>query len=616
MSLSGLGSSQSSDSGSSGGTAASRSTMSRSPSPVSHTIANHNQTILQATMQSLGPSSRITDTEDRDLSGISRVRRRKKGKKVKWKLVASCKTQHVYQWFESQRNDYSSQSMQITSWANVIWVGHPGNSPKDLSARAWFVQLDKGLAEHELRDVTSDKIKKVVLRAFFRCLGRCAIISKVPADSEGSDSEADTESESAQKKSKKGGRQKLPTRECEGEVRLMIEVVASDLGTANIYSCGNHKDANVEHLQYSRRLRLYMQGVGSRLGETASKLKRELRDGTSTDADTAALPRAYIFPDFRLPKGKEVDAVMKHIRTSKRLHSDPFAAVSIFVKRNPSRVFGEAQRCRSADAWPEHQTTFEAAVNKILKKAPQSTKSAVISYFNDNWWQSVWRDVTTDIGLQKGQTRDDANTNNTIERAFKTFDEIFLSYRVNKRIDRLVHVLAMDWFTYYESYASDVPRPSKELKEMMLHAHKMWESGTAIEKRDDGLFNVWDTVEIPQTQSQKKSKAHQNLKVVSFKVDLKHETLSCTCSKWKQTGKYCAHMHAVLLLERMGTAEESMKQEAGVFSEPLPWSSEQNYGKSASDSVYDAELHEALAQAEADVKNSPNNNNGEPKINN
>ncbi|KAE8193015.1 hypothetical protein A4X03_0g5730 [Tilletia caries] len=761
--------------------------------PVSHVIA-HNQTILQATLQSLGPSL-IEHKEDRPLAGIQKVRRRNKGKHIKWKLVTSSKTQHVYQWFESQRNDYSSQAMQTTSWVDVIWVGHPGNSPKDLSARAWFVQLDKNLNQQETREVTSDKDKRVVLRAFFRCAGRCAM-SKPPVSADEDDSGEETESEGV----KKGGRPKLPTRECEGGVRLMIrveiEVEASDLGTAKIYSCGNHRDANEADLQYSRRLRLYMQGVGSRLGETAAKLKRELRDGTSADADTAALPRAYPFPDFRIPKAKKIDAVMKGIRSSKRLHSDPFAAVSMFVKRNPSLVFGferlqvrkktfrfsvgikskwsirnlirfqkhlvhidsswrnknenrapltfvtitnhvnhmvpcaaylsanvnaetiaimlraleeevvaeaeaicnsstddlaemeqkeplllkhalqiqaaqawspagvmidkclaelnaikevwpevqvricqfhaiqavcrwqtdsgisgarakkipainkidklvicsafrEAQRCRTAEEWPEHQKKFETAVNKILKKYSSSARSAVNSYFNTNWWQSVWRDITTDIGLQEGQTRDDANTNNTIERAFKTFDEIFLSCRVNKRIDRLVHILAMDWLPYYEHYSSDVPRPNKELKDIMLHAHKLWESGTAIEERDDGLYNVWDTVEV--SKSRRKSKAHHDLKVVSFTVDMDHGSLGCTCSKWKQTGKYCAHMHAVLMLQRMGTVEESMKQEAGVFSEPLPWSPERNYGKSASDSVYDAELHEALAQAEAEA---------------
>ncbi|CAD6964253.1 unnamed protein product [Tilletia controversa] len=104
-----------------------------------------------------------------------------------------------------------------------------------------------------------------------------------------------------------------------------IEVEASDLGTAKIYSCGNHRDANEADLQYSRRLRLYME---------------ELREGTSADTDTAALPRAYPFPDFRISKARKIDAVMKGIRSSKRLHSDPFAAVSMFVKRNPSLVFG------------------------------------------------------------------------------------------------------------------------------------------------------------------------------------------------------------------------------------------------------------------------------------
>ncbi|KAE8244526.1 hypothetical protein A4X13_0g6526 [Tilletia indica] len=727
------------DSDSSSGTSsslASTSSLSSQSTPVTNVIA-HNQNILQATLQSLGPSLN-QDNEDKDLSGIRTARRKKKGKRVKWTLVTKTKTQHVYQWFESQRNDYSSQSMQTVSWVNVVWSGHSGTSPKDTSARAWFIQLDDTLSKQESREVTSSKRPKVVLRAFFRCLGRCAI-KKVSLPSNESESEPETETENAKEQPQKRGRPKLSTRECEGEVRLMIEVEASDLSIAKIYRCSNHRDALEANLQYSRRLRVYMQAVGSRL---------ELREGTSTTADTSALPRAYPFPDFRLPTAKNIDAVMKNIRSSKRLHADPFAAVSMFVKRNPSRVFGyerlqvrkkafkfsvgikstwsirnlirfhgrlmhidsswrnknenrapltfvtitnaaehmvpcaaylsanvntetlagllraleeevlaetekilngseaelaamqakeplllknatkinqartwmpagvmidkclaelsaiqevwpkvrvrlcqfhalqaicrwqtdsglsgarektmpaipkvekllickafrEAQRCRTADEWPEYQKRFEAAVNKILKKFAAATKSQVISYFNDNWWQSIWRDVTTDIGLEPGQTRDNANTNNTIERAFKTFDEIFLSCRINKRIDRLVHILAMDWLPYYEHYASDIPRPSAELKQMMLHAHKLWESGTAMKELDDDRTQVWDTVEIPKFQ--KKSKTVQELKIVSYIVDLRQDTLGCSCPKWKQTGKYCAHIHAVRMLKRMGT---------------------------------------------------------------
>lgn len=42
----------------------------------------------------------------------------------------------------------------------------------------------------------------------------------------------------------------------------------------------------------------------------------------------------------------------------------------------------------------------------------------------------------TDMGLPHGMNRDAMrNTNNWIERAFKTFDQIFLDCRANKRYD-------------------------------------------------------------------------------------------------------------------------------------------------------------------------------------
>lgn len=40
----------------------------------------------------------------------------------------------------------------------------------------------------------------------------------------------------------------------------------------------------------------------------------------------------------------------------------------------------------------------------------------------------------TDIGMPKGQTRDSTwNTNNWVERAWRSLDQIFLDYRKNKR---------------------------------------------------------------------------------------------------------------------------------------------------------------------------------------
>ena len=43
-------------------------------------------------------------------------------------------------------------------------------------------------------------------------------------------------------------------------------------------------------------------------------------------------------------------------------------------------------------------------------------------------------------------------------------------------IDRLVQILAGDWLTFYEHYASAVPRLSPVERDLMLDAHCLWES--------------------------------------------------------------------------------------------------------------------------------------------
>ncbi|KAF8191828.1 hypothetical protein K438DRAFT_1830134 [Mycena galopus ATCC 62051] len=55
-----------------------------------------------------------------------------------------------------------------------------------------------------------------------------------------------------------------------------------------------------------------------------------------------------------------------------------------------------------------------------------------MQYFERNWFIPLWRDSWTDIGLPSGRNRDLISTNNWTERAFKTFDQIFLEKRANK----------------------------------------------------------------------------------------------------------------------------------------------------------------------------------------
>ncbi|KAJ7700157.1 hypothetical protein B0H17DRAFT_1048833 [Mycena rosella] len=71
----------------------------------------------------------------------------------------------------------------------------------------------------------------------------------------------------------------------------------------------------------------------------------------------------------------------------------------------------------------------------------------------------------TDMGLPPGSNRDGMlSINNWTERAFKTFNQVFLGNQNNKLIFRLVLILANEWFQYCQAW-----QPRKQLKR-----HQLW----------------------------------------------------------------------------------------------------------------------------------------------
>ncbi|KAE8192338.1 hypothetical protein CF336_g4474 [Tilletia laevis] len=570
-------------------------------------------------------------------------RKRSHGKA--WMKVASVPTRYLYQWFEYQRNDYTSHDQTIADCVRLFWVGHPGDSPRDVSARLFSVEF---VPEASKKDQASLRREKgVVFRHHFECKGMCNVSKRSAEDACDDDDDSDS--------TKKPRSKRIRVPACTGDVRIMIEVYADDLSKCVIYQRGSHPPASDEHyLQYSRRIRLYLMERGSQSGMTPSKLRLEMQQGLSGLGDAGALPRMFVRPEWRLPTTQQVDRVIAGLRRAVRLHSDPFVAVDLFVGLNPNLIFAyeplvvtstrkqfsvgiksswsiqnlirwqghtvcldsswrnknenrapltfvtttnaashmvpcaaflsaditsaslqhllealedevlaearaicdkddqkglrkqtevkvlvmnarkiveagswrpasvmidkcraefnalqsnkpeickafrEAQRCSSLDDWAKYLQTFETRIKEVLKSYPAATVTQVLKYFATNWWCTPWHALVTDVGLQAGQTRDGINTNNTIERAFKTFDEIFLACRVNKRVDRLVQVLACDWLVYYELYSSGEPRLSPKDRKTMLDAHHLWEtqavvpvgtSGTSFCVRGSDVYN-------------------------------------------------------------------------------------------------------------------------------
>ncbi|KAJ7108452.1 hypothetical protein C8R43DRAFT_905380, partial [Mycena crocata] len=137
----------------------------------------------------------------------------------------------------------------------------------------------------------------------------------------------------------------------------------------------------------------------------------------------------------------------------------------------------ELQRCRSDDQW---ETEVERFRSRIASFADARTTTIIMQYFERNWFIPLWRDLWTDIGLPSGRNRDTISTNNWTERAFKTFDQIFLENRANKSAYRLVLIIANKWFSYYENWQLDTKKVDRRAFKITEHGHRLWNSGGAI----------------------------------------------------------------------------------------------------------------------------------------
>ena len=54
--------------------------------------------------------------------------------------------------------------------------------------------------------------------------------------------------------------------------------------------------------------------------------------------------------------------------------------------------------------------------------------NAINEYFRINWFDSDWYPMFMDYSMPAGHSRYNANTNNIVEAAFKTFDKVMLVF--------------------------------------------------------------------------------------------------------------------------------------------------------------------------------------------
>ncbi|SCZ90201.1 BZ3500_MvSof-1268-A1-R1_Chr9g10750 [Microbotryum saponariae] len=159
------------------------------------------------------------------------------------------------------------------------------------------------------------------------------------------------------------------------------------------------------------------------------------------------------------------------------------------------------------DEWIlKSHSSDETSTTDVGKAKIKKLQLQVRDYFTQNWFVDAWIETFVDDGLPLGVARDDINTNNITERAFKRIQQEHLQGRANKR-------------------------------RILAKALDIWEMG---------VF-----------QQTKKSYAW----VVSAGiVDMRLP--KCKCSDFDQSGKRCPHLWAVDLLVNNGPYHTVMKEQA------------------------------------------------------
>ncbi|KIJ46841.1 hypothetical protein M422DRAFT_249585 [Sphaerobolus stellatus SS14] len=296
-----------------------------------------------------------------------------------WHHLGTLPTTELPTWFDSQRNDYNMHKLLQTESTEVVWFGHPGDSPNDFRARRFIVRWrEKSLlplsdrAKHAVRG-------KVVLRAEYYCRGVCSLAgeqSSTDSDSSCPSSVSHLNENpsprtiivlgSVSGEEDADEQEKVSRwRKCQNRVKLVIEDRADDLGLAHIFQQHEHNEVNnVKELHWSRLLRNEVSASLRLIGAKPTQIMRELVARFTHPIRQKLFKKGSIeipdrLPEFRRPTQQQIRQMIPAVTRRARLDSDPFTAVHILAQRLPKNVYDYNPHDFSK---PDSQSNFTCAL--------------------------------------------------------------------------------------------------------------------------------------------------------------------------------------------------------------------------------------------------------------
>ncbi|KAJ6597393.1 hypothetical protein B0H10DRAFT_2211020 [Mycena sp. CBHHK59/15] len=267
-----------------------------------------------------------------------------------WKLLDTINTEDCPRWFDAQKNDYHPHTSSEMSSIVLSWIGHPGDSPKDVRARKFLVRWDSSVpANSELRALAV-KEARPVWRWEYICAG---VHDKVPVGEghsvqgsggkgedgggEGEDGEDEGDVSNDEDAVGPSSERRSRWKKCSSGVKLHVEITGNDLSVVKIWQYGEHEDAmDAQRLVWSRHLRLVIMERLRQYGGKATAVNRDLVQRFQRKHSSGT---SEPLPTSRVPTIKNIRQMVPAERQRVRLDRNLFRAVWLMVKKNPRDMY-------------------------------------------------------------------------------------------------------------------------------------------------------------------------------------------------------------------------------------------------------------------------------------